>query len=64
MVLFAFAVALGLTVMSMVLLGVPVLRLAKQALPIVAPPAPRPNDGEIDDAPTEQTVEELTRAKS
>jgi hypothetical protein len=56
-----FIIAIGLVLTSLLLLALPLLRLAKQALPIGSLPATRTHGRESDRPVTERRVEELIR---
>jgi hypothetical protein len=56
-----FIIAIGLALTSLLLLALPLLRLAKEALPIGSLPATRIHGREIEVPVTDRRVEELIR---
>jgi hypothetical protein len=56
-----FVIAIGLVLTSLLLLALPLLRFAKEALPIGSLPGTRIHDRETDGPVTDRRVEELIR---
>jgi hypothetical protein len=56
-----FVIAIGLVLTSLSLLALPLIRLAKDALPIGSPPAMGINGREIDSVLTDRRMEALIR---
>jgi hypothetical protein len=56
-----FIIAIGLVLISVLPLGLPLLREAKHALPTGSPPAIRINGREIDGTLSDRRIEELIR---